>query len=41
METIKEKLSGFGADDHNSDGQEGVKGGLGISQNKKSRWRDK
>lgn len=40
-EKIKEKLAGQGVNHHNSDYQEGVKGGLRVSRNKKSRWNDK
>ena len=37
---IREKLDGRGVDHHNSDCHEGVKGGLRISRNDKSRQKD-
>lgn len=39
-DTRYRKVAGYRAGHHNSDRHEGVEGGLRISRNKKSRWRE-
>lgn len=41
VRNTKEEMTGKDIDHHFSDCQQGVKGDLGMSRNKKSGWRDK